>query len=85
MGTVLPVWALCAAAAVFVGILSPHDEYLIWLPITLAAAVVATFAIQLSTLTREGFVNRVMASIGGAVLILGVATGALAVLEAVSG
>lgn len=85
VGTVLPIWALSALAAVVIGVLSPHDEFLIWLPIALAAAVVATFAIQLSTLTREGFVNRVMASIGGAVLILGLATGVLAALAAVSG
>ncbi|MBX3092663.1 MAG: hypothetical protein KF801_09190 [Cryobacterium sp.] len=85
VGTVVPVWALCVVAAVIIGIASPRDEYGVWLPIALAAAVLATFAIQLSTLTREGFVNRVMASVGGAVLILGVATGVLALLSLASG
>lgn len=76
-GTVVPVWALCVVAAVVIGVASPASEYLTWLPIALAAAVLATFAIQLSTLTKEGFVNRVMASIGGATLILAIATGVL--------
>lgn|GEM_PF-661050 len=85
VGTVLPIWALSAIAAVIIGLLSPRDEFLIWLPIALAAAVIATFAIQLSTLEREGFVNRVMASIGGAAVILGLATAVIATLTAVSG
>ncbi len=85
VGTVVPVWVLAVVAAVITGVVSPHDDYLIWLPIALAIAVFATFAIQLSTLTREGFVNRVMASVGGATLILGIATGVLALLAMTSG
>ena len=85
VGTVVPVWVLAVVAAVVIGAASPRDEYLVWLPISLAVAVFATFAIQLSTLTREGFVNRVMASVGGATLILGIATGVLALLSMTSG
>ncbi len=77
VGTVLPVWALSLVAAVTIGVASPVDQYLTWLPIALAAAVLVTFCIQLSTLTKEGFVQRVMASVGGAVLVLGVATAVL--------
>ncbi|MBX3505908.1 MAG: hypothetical protein KF895_10555 [Parvibaculum sp.] len=81
----MPVWVLTVVAAILVGILSKGDDYLIWLPIALAAAIITTFAVQLSTLTREGFVNRVMASVGGAVLILALATGVLALLAMTSG
>lgn len=77
VGTIVPVWVLCALAAVVIGVASPASGYLTWLPIALAAAVLTTFAIQLSTLTKEGFVNRVMASIGGATLILAIATAVL--------
>jgi hypothetical protein len=79
------VWVLAVVAAVVIGAVSPRDEYLIWLPISLAVATFVTFAIQLSTLTREGFVNRVMASVGGAVVVLGLATGLFALLAAMSG
>jgi hypothetical protein len=80
-GTVVPVWAMCLIAAVVIGVASPASDYIVWLPIALAAAVLVTFAIQLSTLTKEGFVNRVMASVAGGAVILAVAT---AVLWAVS-
>jgi hypothetical protein len=80
-GTVVPVWAMCLIAAVVIGVASPASDYFVWLPIALAAAVLVTFAIQLSTLTKEGFVNRVMASVAGGAVILAVAT---AVLWAVS-
>ncbi|HMM82336.1 MAG: hypothetical protein KF692_00860 [Cryobacterium sp.] len=85
VGTVVPVWVLAVVAAVVIGVVTPGDGYLVWLPIALAIAVIATFAIQLSTLTREGFVNRVMASVGGALVILGCATGVLALLAVTSG
>ncbi len=85
VGTVVPVWGLTVVAAILIGMLSRGDDYLVWLPITLAAAIITTFAVQLSTLTREGFINRVMASVGGAVLILGLATGVLALLAMTNG
>ena len=85
VGTVVPVWVLTVIGAVVIGIANTGDSYLIWLPIALAAAVLLTFIVQLATLTREGFVDRIMASVGGAVLILAVATGVLALLQQVNG
>lgn len=85
VGTVLPIWAAAIFAAVIIGVMSPQDGYFTWLSVALAAAVVVTFAVQLSTLTKVGFVDRVMASIGGAVLILGVATGVLVLLPVLIG
>ena len=84
-GTVLPVWAATAITAVIIGVMSPTDQYYTWLAVSLAAAVIVTFAVQLSTLTKVGFVDRVMASVGGAVLILGIATGVLALIGLLSG
>jgi hypothetical protein len=78
--SVLPVWLLSVAGAVIIGIVSPHDQHLTWLAIVLAAAVIVTFAIQLALQRTEGFVVRAMASIGGSVVILGVATGVLALV-----
>lgn len=85
VGTVVPVWVLCVAASITIGGASPAEQYLTWLPIALAAAVLMTFCIQLSTLTKEGFVNRVMASLGGAVLVLGLATAVLGAIAATNG
>lgn len=78
--SVVPVWALSLVAAVLVAVLVTGSERLTWLAIGLATAVVATFAIQLATGRIEGYVGRAMASIGGAVVILALATGIFAVL-----
>lgn len=83
--TVVPVWGLTIVGAVLIGLLSPQGQYLTWLPIALAAAVLFTFCLQLATLRKEGFVNRVMASLGGSVVILGIATAVLGTLAVTSG
>ncbi len=75
--SVVPVWVIALIGAV-VGVLSA-SAYLTWLPIVLAVAVLITFAIQLALQRKEGLVTRMMASIGGALVILAVATAVLAV------
>ena len=54
-----------------------RDQFLLWIPISMAAAVIASFAIQLGIQRKEGYVTRVMLSVGGAVVILALATGVL--------
>jgi hypothetical protein len=44
--------------------------------------IMATFVIQLARTEKGGLVNRVMASIGGSVVILAIATGVLALIAA---
>ena len=51
LGTVLPIWGVTVIAAVIIAVASPRDEYFTWFSVALAAAVVVTFAAQLSTLT----------------------------------
>jgi hypothetical protein len=74
------VWIAALVGAVLVGIFA-RDAYLTWLPIVLAACVLLTFTIQLALQRKEALVNRVIASIGGAVALLAIATGVLAVLH----
>jgi hypothetical protein len=74
--SVIPVWLIALAGAIVIGVVSPRSEYFTWLGVVMAAAVIATFAIQLATRRPEGFVVRAMASIGVSVGILAVATGA---------
>jgi hypothetical protein len=78
--SVLPVWLLSVAGAIVIAIIVPRDLQLTWLAIALAAAVIATFAIQLVIQRTDGFVVRAMASIGVSVVILAVATGVLALV-----
>jgi hypothetical protein len=74
------VWAVGLAGAVLVGIFAA-DAYLTWIPIVLAATLLLTFVIQLALQRKEGLVNRVIASIGGALVVLAVATGVFWILS----
>jgi hypothetical protein len=74
MRSVVPVWIFTILAAVAVGLLVPSASYLVFMPIVLGVVLVGTFAIQLAVPVRKGFVNRVSASIAGAVVILALAT-----------
>ncbi len=59
-------------------------DFLTWIPVVAAAAVLLTFAIQLSLQRKEGLVNRIIASVGGVLVILGVATVVLTLLHPAS-
>ncbi len=48
-----------------------------WLAVVLAIVVLLTFIIQLALPSKEGLVLRMAASIGGAAVLLAVATGVL--------
>lgn len=72
--SVVPVWILTLIGVVLVGVLFPASSYLVMLPVLLGVALVVTFGIQLIVPVRKGFVERVSASLGGAVLILALGT-----------
>jgi len=79
--SVVPVWAAVLLAAVAIAIVGTGDEYLMWLPLVFAGAVLVTFGIQLATGRPEGYVTRATASIGVSLLILAVATAILALVR----
>lgn len=78
--SVVPVWLLALAGAIVIGLIAAPNEQVTWLAIALAIAMIVTFAIQLGIRRKEGFVVRVMASIGGSVVILAAATAILAIV-----
>lgn len=74
--TILPVWLTTLALVVVVAV-AAGASYLTWLPVVLAGVVLLTFAIQLVLSRKEQLVTRMIFSIGGALVILLVATGVL--------
>lgn len=78
--SVPPVWIAAAVGAVLVGWFAAGD-YLTWMPIVLAGTVLLAFAIQLALQRKEGLVARLAASAIGALLILAVASGVIALLR----
>jgi hypothetical protein len=84
LSSVIPIWILAVVGAVLIGILVPVGQYLTWVPIVLAGATIVTFCVQLSLDRKEGLVNRMMASLGGSVVILAIATAVLGALQLAS-
>ncbi|MHB1235821.1 MAG: hypothetical protein ACYCZK_09135 [Microbacteriaceae bacterium] len=72
--SVIPVWVLVVVFVVAIRWFSDPAHYLVWLPISLAVAVIVSFCIQLALPRKEGLMGRLMASSGGAVLLLAAAT-----------
>jgi hypothetical protein len=78
-----PVWLVALAGGVAVGVLA-GDHFLTWIPVVAAGAVLLTFVIQLSLQRKEGLVNRIIASVGGVLVILAVTTVVLILLHPAS-
>jgi hypothetical protein len=78
--SVPPVWLAALAGAILVGVFA-GDAFLTWVPVVAAGALLLTFVIQLSLQRKEGLVNRIIASVGGVLIILGVATVVLILLH----
>jgi len=78
--SVIPVWLVALVGAVAVGVFAASAS-LTWLPIVLAGSVLVTMAIQLALQRKEGLVTRMMASLGGALVICALASGILALLR----
>ncbi|WP_348004444.1 hypothetical protein [Pseudolysinimonas sp.] len=78
--SVPPVWVAALVGAVLVGIFA-GAAFLSWLPVVLAIVVLLTFVIQLSLQRKDGLVNRIIASIGGSLALLAVATVVLLLLN----
>jgi hypothetical protein len=83
--TVIPVWVLVIVGAVLTGVYSPVDQYPTWLSIVLVAGILATFCLQLAIVRKEGLVTRVIASLGGSVVILGLTTAILSIVATATG
>jgi hypothetical protein len=80
--SIVPVWVVAIVGAILVGTISHPDGIYGWLSIVLVVSVLLTFIIQLALPTKEGLVMRTAASIGGAVILLAVATGILVLVGA---
>ena len=85
LGTVIPVWAVAVVGAVLIAIAVPRADYVQALQTVMAATVFVTFCIQLAVARQAGFVDRLVKSLGGSIVILAVATGVLATVALSAG
>ncbi len=68
---VIASWALAAVVVIAVGIAFEQFQRAPWLVVGFALVVVVSFAIQLWYAAPSGFIFRVAASVGGALVIMG--------------
>lgn len=72
--SVTAVWIATAVGALAVVLFAPAPQHFTWLPLVLALAVILTFIVQLSLQNKVGLVSRITLSLGGALVILTIAT-----------
>jgi hypothetical protein len=80
-GSVGAIWLLALVFAVVIAVVSEKEQYATWLSLALAGCVLGALVAQLATQQKDGFVDRLAASVGGAFVVLGV-TGAILALVA---
>ncbi|MCU1635913.1 MAG: hypothetical protein JWQ68_1152 [Cryobacterium sp.] len=78
--SIVVVWVLAVVSVVLIAALARPGEGLAWLGLTLAGCTVATLCVQISTRRKDGYVDRMTASIVGAVVVLAAASGVFALV-----
>ncbi len=76
IASVIAVWAVALVLGVLIGTVSQPDQYAAWLSLALAVCVLLAFVAQLATQHKDGFVDRLAATLTGCFVVLGV-TGAI--------
>jgi len=71
IGGVIAVWVVAALAAVVVGVLAPNETRALWMPVALGGCLILAFCVQLALGRSRGFIERVSASVLGALLVVG--------------
>jgi hypothetical protein len=84
VGSVGAVWLVSVVLAVLIAVLSHRDDYGSWLSLALGVSVLLAFAAQLATQRKDGFVNRVAATLTGSFVILGTTGAILTLVSAAS-
>lgn len=83
--SVVTVWVAVIVGAAMAGALAPAEERLQWFSMVLGGATILSFCLQLALDSKVGFVNRLMASVTGSVIILALATGLFALFAPAAG
>jgi hypothetical protein len=77
------VWLGSIVAAVVIGVVAAPDKSTAWLGIALGACTVLSLVIQLAIAEKRGFVARFSASVVGALVVLALTTGVLALANTI--
>jgi hypothetical protein len=70
--SIVVIWVLAALSLVAIGLFSTVSEYNAWLGLALGGCVVVSLCVQIATQEKNGFVNRLAASVVGALIVLAI-------------
>jgi CDP-diglyceride synthetase len=76
IGGIVAVWVLALVAGVVIGLFVPAQAHAQWITVALGGCVIVAFAVQLWYGRSQAFIQRVAASVLGAVVVLGLITAA---------
>ncbi|MGO1538046.1 MAG: hypothetical protein ACTHZ9_00205 [Leucobacter sp.] len=65
-------WVAAAAVGILVTVLVPSEQRFAWLVFAVGLSTLITFALQLGTAQREGFITRCSFSVAGAVVVIAI-------------
>ncbi len=65
-------WAVTAVIGALVTFLVPAEDRFPWLVFAIGASTLVTFALQIGTAQRDGFITRLSFSVAGSVLVIAV-------------
>jgi len=83
IGGVIAVWIAAALAGIAIGVFAGEDWRGAWLVIALGGSLLASFAIQLWYGRSQQFIERVAASVLGALLVLAIISAGFGLAEIV--
>lgn len=72
VGRLVTAWAIAAVFGVLVALLVEGNARFQWLALAVGLSMLVTFALQLGTAQREGFITRASFSVAGCVVIIAV-------------
>ncbi|CAG7604023.1 hypothetical protein ACFPZL_12405 [Leucobacter soli] len=72
IGRLITAWTFAAVVGILVTVLVSGDARFPWLALAIGASTLVTFALQLGTAQREGFITRLSFSVAGAVVVIAV-------------
>ncbi|MGC5171527.1 hypothetical protein ACPW96_14555 [Micromonospora sp. DT81.3] len=84
-GGVVAVWVTGGLVAIAIGLFVPPDWRAAWLTVGLGACLLLAFAVQLFTGRSKGFIDRVAASVLGALVVMGVISAGLGLAAIIPG
>ncbi|MBN9611956.1 MAG: hypothetical protein J0H64_00545 [Actinobacteria bacterium] len=72
IGRLVTAWAVAAVIGVLVTVLVRGENRFSWLVLAIGVSTLVTFALQLGTAQREGFISRLSFSVAGSVVVIAV-------------